>query len=103
MDDDELRRGRREEQFAHQVGGKAERRREARSRPPAILSWFGAFGIIGWSIALPAILGALLGRWVDEAFPGPISWTLTLLLAGIAMGSVGAWLWLRREGGGDGR
>ena len=61
--------------------------------------WFGLgqFGLVGWSVALPTLLGIALGVWIDRNWPGRVSWTLTLLLAGLVVGSVNAWFWFRKE------
>jgi predicted F0F1-ATPase subunit len=47
--------------------------------------WFGLgmMGLIGWSVAIPTLLGAALGIWLDSRHPGSHSWTLALLVAGL--------------------
>lgn len=57
----------------------------------------GTFGIVGWSVAVPTLLGVALGGWLDARADGPRSWTLTLLLAGVVVGCVNAAYWVRRE------
>ncbi|BCX87846.1 ATP synthase protein I [Methylomarinovum tepidoasis] len=61
--------------------------------------WFGLgmFGLVGWSVAIPTLLGIALGWWLDRRFPGPPSWTLTFLFLGVALGCYNAWQWIRRE------
>ena len=60
--------------------------------------WFalGTVGWVGWSIAIPPVVGALLGRWIDANWPGPVPWTLVLLLTGLVAGCVNVWRWLSR-------
>jgi len=58
---------------------------------------FGMSGLIGWSVAVPAVLGALLGLWIDNHHPGVHSWTLALLGAGLALGCANAWHWVDKE------
>jgi len=48
-------------------------------------------GTVGWSIALPATLGAWLGHRLDLRFGTGVRFTLMLLTAGVAFGSVVAW------------
>jgi len=85
-------------QFAREVGTKEKRKikgRRQRRRSP--LFYAGMFGIVGWSVAVPTVLGILLGWMIDQRWPGRVSWTLTLMLIGLALGCVNAWLWVRRE------
>lgn len=87
-----------EEEFARQVGEKARRKLHAR-RNPAHGVWFGLgmMGIIGWSVSVPALLGAGLGIWLDSRRGDARSWTLALLVAGLCIGCMNAWFWVSRE------
>lgn len=61
--------------------------------------WFGLgmFGIIGWSVVVPTLLGTLFGVWLDHKLRGTQSWTLTFLIAGLVVGCTSAWYWLSKE------
>ena len=84
--------------FSHKIGLKEERKLKAKSQAGrSIWLGFGAFGIIGWSVALPTLLGAALGLWLDHHHPGRHSWTLTLLIVGLFVGCSVAWNWVARE------
>jgi len=84
--------------FASEVGAKATRKLKAR-RNPASGVWFGLgmMGLIGWSVVVPTLLGAALGIWLDNNHPGKHSWTLALLVAGLALGCLNAWHWVSKE------
>ena len=85
-----------------QAEHKAERRlRARRERDRGIWFSLGMFGLVGWSVAVPTLAATALGVWMDRRWPSQISWTLTLLLAGIVTGCVNAWYWVRRESEGD--
>ena len=58
---------------------------------------FGTFGMVGWSVAVPTVLGAVLGVWLDQKYPQTFSWTLTLLVAGLFVGCAIAWQWIDKE------
>jgi ATP synthase protein I len=84
--------------FATQVGAKALRKIKARRHgTPSVWLGLGMMGLIGWSIAVPTLLGAALGLWLDQHYPGSRSWTLALLVAGLAIGCFNAWHWVFKE------
>lgn len=81
-----------------QVGAKAARKLRARGNPAAgVWLGLGMMGLIGWSVTVPTLLGALLGMWLDHRHAGPHSWTLALLMAGLALGCFNAWHWVSSE------
>ena len=84
--------------LADQVGDKATRKLKAR-RDGTDGVWFGLgmMGLIGWSVAVPTVLGAALGLWLDKKYPGAHSWTLALLVAGLVIGCLNAWRWVGSE------
>ena len=87
-----------ESPLSRQVGVKAERKLKARrQRTPGIWFGLGMMGLVGWSVAIPTLLGAVLGLWLDRHYPGERSWTLALLLAGLVIGCWNAWHWVARE------
>ena len=89
----------RTDRFGQHVGVKADRKERARSgADESIWSWFGMMGLVGWSVAVPTVAGVALGRWIDTRWPSDISWTLTLLVLGVALGCYAAWHWVMREG-----
>ena len=81
-----------------EVGAKEARKLKARREKHRNI-WFGLgmFGLVGWSVAIPALLGTAIGYWMDRTWPGQVSWTLTGLLIGIALGCWNAWNWISRE------
>jgi len=84
--------------LAAKVGAKAARKLKARRRPhPVVWSGLGMMGLIGWSVVVPTLLGAGLGMWLDEHYPGRHAWTLALLMAGLTLGCFNAWYWVASE------
>lgn len=81
-----------------QVGAKAARKLKAqRNSTHGVWFGLGMMGLIGWSVAIPTLLGAALGLWLDRRYPGGFSWTLALLVAGLAIGCFNAWRWVEKE------
>ena len=84
--------------FARQVGAQAARKLKAqRNVTQGIWFGLGMMGLIGWSVATPTLLGAVLGLWLDKRYPGTRSWTLMLLVLGLVIGCVNAWHWVAKE------
>ncbi len=85
-------------EFGRKVGAKAARKLRARRHAHEGV-WFGLgmMGLIGWSVAVPALLGIALGIWLDNRHPGTHSWTLTFLIIGLAVGCLNAWHWVAKE------
>lgn len=87
-----------------EIGRRVGRMKKARDNPgPSPLRGFGTFGMIGWSVAVPAVGGAFLGLWLDRVAPQGFSWTLALLLGGVIVGMFIAWGWVVKEGNGNDR
>jgi len=63
----------------------------------AVWSGLGMAGLVGWSVAVPCVLGTMLGIWLDHHHPGRHSWTITLLVIGVALGCANAWHWLSQQ------
>ncbi|MCP1335302.1 AtpZ/AtpI family protein [Futiania mangrovi] len=86
------------DRVADRIGESAARKARARARGERSV-WFGLgmFGLVGWAVAIPTLAGVALGVWLDAHVGGRISWTLALLLAGVALGCLNAWFWVSRE------
>src|SRR5580698_5461008 len=88
----------RETNFSTQVAAQAARKLKAKRGAERSI-WFGLgmSGLIGWSVTVPALLGAALGIWIDKNYPSRFSWTLMLLLFGLIVGCFSAWQWVASE------
>jgi len=83
--------------FGREVGAKAARKIRARSSTQGVWFGLGMMGLVGWSVVVPTLLGAALGLWLDKHHAGKHSWTLALLVAGLAIGCFNAWHWVSKE------
>lgn len=76
----------------------AKRMQQSRKqKAPSPLHGLSAFGVIGWSVAVPTVAGALLGGWLNTAYPQKFSWPLVLILGGIVLGVFIAWDWIDKQ------
>jgi ATP synthase protein I len=96
-------RGRRpRDELLHEVARKGARRERSRREGRHGLGYgLGLFGLVGWSVAVPTLLGIALGVWIDRRYPSPYAWTLMLMVVGVAIGCLNAWFWLQKEAGLD--
>lgn len=83
--------------FTSLIAEKAARKNKARHSTQDVWSGLGMIGLIGWSVVVPTLLGAALGLWLDKHHAGRHSWTLALLMTGLAVGCLNAWHWVANE------
>jgi ATP synthase protein I len=88
----------RSRKWGSQVEKKEDRKIKAR-RDKYKNIWFGIgmYGLVGWSVAIPTLLGVAVGIWIDNTWPSRFSWTLMLLMAGLIIGCLNAWYWVKKE------
>ena len=89
---------RRDEEWRRSVEEKEARKLKARREKQRTI-WFGLgmMGLVGWAVTIPTLIGIALGVWIDKTWPSQYSWTLMLLVAGVAAGCWNAWKWVERE------
>jgi ATP synthase protein I len=86
-------------QFGKIISEKEKRKlRALRQNNGSVWNGLGMFGMIGWSVVVPTLLGAALGIWLDKIYHQPFSWTITCLMIGLFSGCVIAWYWVDKEG-----
>jgi len=84
--------------YRRTVAGKESRKlRARRAGERGVWFWLGMFGLVGWSVTIPTLIGLALGIWADRAWPGRVSFTLTGLVLGAVAGCLTAWYWVRKE------
>ncbi len=86
------------QKLSRQIAAKQARRLRAQQQRDRS-AWFGLgmFGLVGWSVTLPAVAFIALGVWIDSRSRGTHSWTLMLLVIGVGLGCLNAWFWISRE------
>ena len=84
--------------FRQQISEKENRKLKAQQeKKESALMGFGMFGMVGWSVSVPVLLGTALGIWLDKSYPQTFSWTLTCLISGLIIGCIIAWNWIKTE------
>jgi ATP synthase protein I len=83
--------------FSDEITRKENRKLKAISENNGVWFGLGMMGMVGWSVAVPSLLGAALGIWLDKKHPQSFSWTLSLLVIGIITGCIIAWYWVIKE------
>ena len=87
--------------FKRQIASKSDRKIKARKESKNIWFGLGMFGMVGWSVAIPSLLGIALGVWIDTHIQSKYSWTLMFLVIGVTLGCFNAWYWINKESQGD--
>lgn len=80
------------ERMIREVGEKQERMIRARKEKDGFWNAIAVFGTVGWSVAIPTLVGVALGIWIDSRWRSRFSWTIMLLLAGLLAGCFNAWM-----------
>ncbi|NVK50664.1 MAG: AtpZ/AtpI family protein [Cyclobacteriaceae bacterium] len=84
--------------FSEEIGKKEEQKlKTLHQHKRSEWAGLGTFGMVGWSVAVPTILGCMLGLWLDKNHPKSFSWTLSLMIAGLMLGCLIAWQWVAKE------
>jgi len=87
----------RKKTFPQKVSDREKRKLDTGRQDKKIWFGLGMFGMVGWSIAVPAVAGAFLGIWIDSRQLGRYSWTLMLFMSGLCLGCYNAWYWMQKE------
>ena len=77
---------RRKDTFLKDVYDREKRKLEAGQEDKKVWFGLGMFGVVGWSIALPTVVGGFLGIWIDTHWPSRYSWTLMCIIGGLGLG-----------------
>ncbi|MHC5038113.1 MAG: AtpZ/AtpI family protein [Planctomycetota bacterium] len=74
----------------------ARKKREAEYRDRGFWTGVGVMGLVGWSVILPAVLGAYLGLWIDRELGLSRIFSGGLALLGLCAGCWNAWRMVRK-------
>jgi len=89
---------RRSHSMSHHVNKKVALKLHAkRHKHPGVWFGLGLMGVVGWSVALPTLLGIALGIWLDASISDSRAYTLIFLLAWLTLGCFIAWNWVSKE------
>lgn len=83
--------------FQGRVARQAQRMRRARRGGQRWWSALALVGSVGWIVVLPTVLGAWGGRWLDNRLDSGLTFTLGLLVLGLASGVYTTWWFVLRE------
>lgn len=85
--------------FSRDIEKSAKELLSARKEKSNFWRYANVLGVGGWVFVIPVVGGAYLGRYLDKKMHGEgISWTITLLMIGIAVGVYNVWyLFVRKH------
>jgi ATP synthase protein I len=82
-----------DKKFSKDIEKSAKELMNARKEKGTFLHYAYVLGVGGWLLALPIVGGAYLGKYLDKKIGGSggISWTITFIIIGIAVGFYNLW------------
>lgn len=87
-----------DEQLRRAVEKQVKRMQRAEKERPTLLAQSVFMGTLALLFVLPVILGAYLGNWLDNMAQGySIYWTIGLLLAGLVVGVINVYIFVREH------
>lgn len=85
-----------ERELEERVARQARRIERAQKDQFTLIGYTVYLGTLGVLFVLPVLVGAYIGRWLDELSSGySVHWTLGFLLLGIIVGAVNVYLFIR--------
>lgn len=85
-----------DEDLDKQVQRQARRMKRAERDRPTLMAHTIYIGTLGLIFVLPVVVGAYLGRWLDELVAGySIRWTVSLILVGVFIGGLNVYLFIK--------
>lgn len=86
------------EQWSEEVGARQARKlKKLAEKDRGVWFGLGMFGLVGWAVAIPTLIGTAIGLWLDKVYPTGFSWTLSFLFIGVVVGCLNAWFWVKKE------
>ena len=83
--------------FREEATRKEARKLKSKKSKEVDIGWgFSLFGLVGWAVVVPALIGIFVGMLLDHHYAGH-SWTISLLLAGLCVGIALALYLVARE------
>lgn len=80
----------------HEVDRQSRRMKQADADRPTLIAETVFLGTLGLLFVLPVVGAAYLGLWLDSRRTGySVTWTVGLLLLGIALGAINVYLFIR--------
>ena len=87
-----------DEQLRRAVEKQVKRMQRAEKERPTLLAQSVFMGTLALLFILPVIFGVYLGNWLDDMAQGySIRWTMGLLFAGLVVGVINVYMYIREH------
>jgi ATP synthase protein I len=85
-----------ERELEERVAAQVRRIKRAKKEQYTLIGYTVYLGTLGLLFVLPVLVGAYVGRWLDQLSSGySVHWTLGLLLLGVVVGAVNVYFFIR--------
>jgi ATP synthase protein I len=92
-----MRKPVKDDDFRGKIAQVADELKRARKEKSGFLHYASLIGMGGWLLALPIVAGAYIGNYLDRKTDMGVSWSLTLIIIGVAAGVFNIWYFLYKE------
>ena len=85
-----------ERELEERVAAQVRRIKRAKKEQYTLIGYTVYLGTLGLLFVLPVLVGAYVGRWLDQLSSDySVHWTLGLLLLGVVVGAVNVYFFIR--------
>lgn len=81
----------RDRDFQERIERSIKSYKESKTKKKGTWTYIYRVTVIGWLFVLPVIAGAYFGRYLDRKSVSDVSWTITFIIIGIAVGIYNVW------------
>ncbi len=84
--------------FSEEIESSVKNYKTSKKKRKDFWKYVSRVSIIGWLFVIPVVAGAYLGRYLDARYASNTSWTITLIIIGVAIGIYNVWHFLGGKG-----
>lgn len=84
--------------FREEIESSVKKYKTSKKKRKEFWTYISRITVVGWLFVIPVVAGAYLGRYLDRRYGSNVSWTITLIIIGVAVGIYNAWRFIDGKG-----